>query len=96
MADEHSRQTLRFGLLLFAGFALGFAVMAVVVGNHLDHLDVGFAAQGVEMKHQRLHPGDEGFALYRWLWRGFMGLAALGCAGFALSFWRALRKTGGS
>lgn len=93
MADDRSRQTLRFGLLLCAGFAMAFAVAAVVVGHHLDHLDVGFAAQSVEMTHQRLHPGDAGFELYRWLWRGGMGLAALICAGFAWSFWRALRQT---
>ncbi len=93
MADERSRQTLRFGLLLCVGFALVFAVAAVVVGHHLDHLDVGFAVQGMETAHQRLHPGDAGFVFYRWLWRGAMGLVALVSAGFAVSFWRALRRT---
>lgn len=96
MADAPSREGLRLGLLLFAGFALVFAVMAVVVGNHLDHLDVGFAAQDVEMAHQRLQRGDARFEYYRWLWRGTLGLLALACAGFAVSFWRALKRTGAS
>lgn len=94
MADDDSRQKLRLGLLLFAGMALAFAVATFVIGNHLDHLDVSFAAQGRELAHQRLHPGDAGFSLYRWLWRGAMGLGALVCAGFAFGFWRALSRPG--